>query len=63
MFDWKTIMLLSFVVLGLVVVLAHKEITKPKKAPRVEYKFMNINFERGQRPLVYLLMVSLPFGY
>ena len=44
MFDWKTIMLLSFVVLGLVVVLAHKELTKPKKAPRVEYKFMNINF-------------------
>ena len=44
MFDWKTILMLSFVVLGLVVVLAHREMTKPVKAPRVEYKFMNLNF-------------------
>jgi hypothetical protein len=44
MFDWKTILLLSLVALGLVVILAHREMTKPEKAPRVEYKFMNINF-------------------
>ena len=43
MFDLKTILLLSFVVLGLVVVLAHREMTKPEKPPRVEYKFMNLN--------------------
>ena len=43
MFDWKTIMMLSFVVLGLVTILAHREMTKPEKAPRVEYKFMNLN--------------------
>jgi len=43
MFDWKTILLLSFVVLGLVTILAHREMTKPKKAPRVEYKFYNLN--------------------
>ena len=31
-------------VLGLVVSLAHREMTKPEKAPRVEYKFMNLYF-------------------
>ena len=41
--DLKTILLLSFVALGLVTVLAHREMTKPKKAPRVEYKFYNLN--------------------
>lgn len=41
--DLKTILLLSFVVLGLVTILAHREMTKPKKAPRVEYKFYNLN--------------------
>ena len=43
MIDWKTILLLAFVVLGLVAVLAHREMTQPKKAPRVEYKFYNLN--------------------
>ena len=43
MFDLKTILLLSFVALGLVTMLAHREMTKPKKPPRVEYKFMNLN--------------------
>ena len=36
--------MLSLMVLGLVVILAHREMTKPEKAPRVEYKFMNLNF-------------------
>jgi len=44
MFDWKTVLMLSFVALGLVLILAHREMTKPQKAVRVEYKFMNINF-------------------
>ena len=44
MFDWKTILMLSLLGLGLVVNLAHREMTKPEKAPRVEYKFMNLNF-------------------
>ena len=44
MFDWKTILMLSLMVLGLVVILAHREMTKPEQAPRVEYKFMNLNF-------------------
>ena len=44
MFDLKTILLLSIVVLGLVAILAHREMTKPEKAPRIEYKFMNLNF-------------------
>ena len=43
MFDLKTILLLSFVALGLVTVLAHREMTKPEKPPRVEYRFMNLN--------------------
>ena len=41
--DLKTILLLRCVVLGLVAILAHREMTKPKKAPRVEYKFYNLN--------------------
>ena len=41
--DLKTILLLSFVALGLVTILAHREMTKPEKPPRVEYKFMNLN--------------------
>jgi len=44
MFDLKTILLLSIVVLGLVAILAHREMTKPVKPPRVEYRFMNFNF-------------------
>tara|TARA_Y100000310_G_C20573434_1_gene759228 strand:+ start:640 stop:774 length:135 start_codon:yes stop_codon:yes gene_type:complete len=44
MFDWKTIMLLAFLALGLVTILAHREMTTPKKAPRIEYRFMNTNF-------------------
>ena len=39
----KTILLLALVVLGLVAILAHREITKPDKPPRIEYKFMNLN--------------------
>ena len=36
-------MLLAFLALGLVTILAHREMTTPKKAPRVEYKFYNLN--------------------
>jgi len=43
MFDLKTILLLSFLALGLVTILAHREITKLEKPPRVEYRFMNLN--------------------
>ena len=42
--DIKTILLLAIVALGLVVILAHREMPTPEKAPRVEYRFMNINF-------------------
>ena len=41
--DLKTILILSLVVLGLTVILAHKQLTKPEKPPRVEYRFMNLN--------------------
>ncbi len=41
--DLKTILLLSLVVLGLVAILAHKQLTQPEKPPRVEYRFMNLN--------------------
>jgi len=41
--DLKTILLLACIVLGLVLILAHREMTQPKKPPRVEYKFMNLN--------------------
>ena len=44
MFDLKTILLLSLMLLGLVAILAHREMTKPVKAPRIEYKFRNLNF-------------------
>ena len=42
--DLKTVLLLALVALGLVAILAHREMTKPVKAPRVEYKSMNFNF-------------------
>ena len=41
--DYKTILLLSLVVLGLVAILAHRQLTQKEKAPRVEYRFMNLN--------------------
>tara|TARA_Y100000310_G_scaffold328512_1_gene396743 strand:- start:72 stop:209 length:138 start_codon:yes stop_codon:yes gene_type:complete len=43
-FDWKTVLILSFVTLGLVMLLAYREITKPKKVVPVEYIFLNTNF-------------------
>ena len=42
--DIKTILLLALVALALVAILAHREMTRPEKPPRVEYKFMNFNF-------------------
>ena len=41
--DYKTILLLSLVVLGLVVILAHRQLTQKEKPPRVEYRFINLN--------------------
>jgi len=41
--DLKTILLLSLVLLSLVAVLAHRQLTQQEKPPRVEYRFMNLN--------------------
>tara|TARA_Y100000034_G_scaffold105351_1_gene132619 strand:- start:423 stop:569 length:147 start_codon:yes stop_codon:yes gene_type:complete len=40
----KTVLLLSFIVLALVVIMAHKEYTKPEKPVKVKYEFFNYNF-------------------
>lgn len=41
--DYKMILLLALVVLGLVVVLAHRQLTQKEEPLRVEYRFMNLN--------------------
>tara|TARA_B100000131_G_scaffold271708_1_gene272251 strand:- start:833 stop:967 length:135 start_codon:yes stop_codon:yes gene_type:complete len=40
----KTILLLSFIVLALVLIMAEREMNKPDKQTEVEYKFYNYNF-------------------
>lgn len=40
----KTILFLSLMVLILVSILYHREMNKPEKTTRVEYRFINTNF-------------------
>ena len=43
-FDWvKVVLLLAVIVLGLVAILWHKQITREEPPVQVEYKFMNLN--------------------
>ena len=41
--DMRLILILSLVVLGLVGVMAHRQLTQKEKPPRVEYRFINTN--------------------
>ena len=40
----KTILFLTVILAILVGIMAHREMTKPKKEVQVEYKFINTNF-------------------